>query len=297
MIQRLRLAFVAGCLAPLLFAASATAAATTLPSAQSYLPPAGTVFQGVATKPVSAYSGVVHKHPAVYQEFVAWGQWLPGITADATANRARLMIEITTAYGSTNRITPQGIASGDGDGWLIGLAQQFAASNNITYVRLMAEMNNCNNPYAADNCDGSSRGSAYSASEFKQAWRRATLIFRGGSVAAIDAELRQLGMPALRTGRATLATPDVAMMWVPMVGGNPDVPGLEPGVYFPGSGSTGSAQISTAATRTGRDSSSSMTTTPITRSCSASTPSGTATTRAGSSPCSAGSQPISARRC
>jgi hypothetical protein len=234
MIQRLRLAFVAGCLAPLLFAASATAAATTLPSAQSYLPPAGTVFQGVATKPVSAYSGVVHKHPAVYQEFVAWGQWLPGITADATANRARLMIEITTAYGSTNRITPQGIASGDGDGWLIGLAQQFAASNNITYVRLMAEMNNCNNPYAADNCDGSSRGSAYSASEFKQAWRRATLIFRGGSVAAIDAELRQLGMPALRTGRATLATPDVAMMWVPMVGGNPDVPGLEPGVYFPG---------------------------------------------------------------
>jgi hypothetical protein len=233
-IGRLRLALAAVCLGAACFAASATAAVTGLPSGQTYLPPTGLVFQGVATKPVSAYTDAVHKHPAVYQEFVAWGQWLPGITADATNNRARLMIEITTAYGSTNRITPRGIADGSGDAWLIGLAKQFAASNNITYVRLMAEMNNCSNPYAADNCDGSSRGAAYSASEFKQAWRRATLIFRGGSVAAIDAELSQLGMPALRTSQTTLATPEVVMMWVPMVGGNPDVPGLEPGVYFPG---------------------------------------------------------------
>ena len=234
MTSRLRLALATACVAAASLAANATAAVSGLPGGQSYLPPAGTVFQGVATKPTSAYTDEVHKHPAIYQEFIAWGQWLPGITADATANRARLMVEITTAYGSTNRITPRAIANGQGDAWLIGLAQQFAASDNVTYVRLMAEMNNCNNPYAADNCNGSSRGSAYSASEFKQAWRRATLIFRGGSVAAIDAELSQLGMPALRTGASTLATPDVSMLWVPMVGGNPNVPGLEPGVYFPG---------------------------------------------------------------
>ena len=233
-IQRLRLAVAAACLGLLFLAGNATAAVSDLPAGQPFLPPTGTVFQGVATKPVSAYTTEVHKHPAVYQEFVAWGQWLPGITADATANRARLMIEITTAYGSTNRITPQGIADGNGDAWLIGLSKQFAASNNITYVRLMAEMNNCNNPYAADNCDGSSRGSAYSASEWKQAWRRATLIFRGGSVADIDTELKSLGMPGLRTGETTLATPQVAMVWVPMVGGSPDVSALEPGVYFPG---------------------------------------------------------------
>jgi hypothetical protein len=233
-LHRLSLALAAGCVGAALFAAGATAAVNALPSGQAYLPPIGTVFQGVATKPVSAYTSTVHKHPAVYQEFVAWGQWLPGITADATANRARLMIEITTAYGSTNRITPRGIADGSGDAWLIGLAEEFAASNNVTYVRLMAEMNNCNNPYAADNCNGSSRGSAYSASEFKQAWRRATLIFRGGSVADLDAELHRLGMPALRTGETNLATPDVSMVWVPMVAGNPDVAGLEPGVYFPG---------------------------------------------------------------
>jgi hypothetical protein len=233
-ISRLRLGLAAACLGALVFVSSATAAVSALPSAQTYPPPTGTVFQGVATKPVSAYTNTAHKHPAIYQEFVAWGQWLPGITVDASTNRSRLMIEITTAYGSKNRITLRGIADGSGDAWLIGLAQQLAASKNITYVRLMAEMNNCNNPYAADNCDGSSRGSAYTASEFKQAWRRATLIFRGGSVSAINVELSQLGMRRLRTGETTLATPDVSMTWVPMVGGSPDVPGLQPGVYFPG---------------------------------------------------------------
>jgi len=119
--HRLRLALAAGCLGAALFTAGANAATGAPPSGETYLPPAGTVFQGVATKPVSAYTSTVHKHPAIYQEFVAWGQWLPGITADATDNRARMMIEITTAYGSTNRITPRGIADGSGDAWLIGL--------------------------------------------------------------------------------------------------------------------------------------------------------------------------------
>ncbi len=233
--KRYRLALLAACLAALCAGAPAAfGAGTPLPGRQLFTPPAGRVFQGVATKPVSAYSGEVGKHPAVYQEFVAWGQWLPGITADATANRARLMMEITTAFGSHNVISPQGIADGQGDGWLIGLAQHLFDSRNVTYVRLMAEMNNCNNPYAAYNCDGSSRGPAYSAAQFKQAWRRATLILRGGSVSAIDARLRALRLPALRTSAATLPSPQVAMLWVPMVGGNPNIPALEPGAYFPG---------------------------------------------------------------
>ncbi|HTW12852.1 MAG TPA: hypothetical protein VME01_08920, partial [Solirubrobacteraceae bacterium] len=161
--------------------------AMALPAGHAFLPPAGKVFPGVATKPVSAYTNEIHRHPAVYQEFVAWGQWLPGITQDAITNRARLMMMITTKFGARNMISPEGIADGGGDAWLIGLGQQLYASHNITYMRLMAEMNNCNNDYAAYNCNGSSRGPAYSADEFKQAWRRATLIFRGGPVATIDA--------------------------------------------------------------------------------------------------------------
>jgi hypothetical protein len=207
---------------------------TTLPSGHPYRPPAGRIFQGVADKPVSEYSSAVGKHAAIYQEFVAWGQWLPGITQDAKTNRSRLMMMVTTRFGSKNMISPGGIATGAGDQWLIGLGQQLSASGNITYLRLMAEMNNCNNAYAALNCDGSSRGPQYSSAVFKQAWRRVALIMRGGVVKLIDKQLAALGLPALRTSLKYLPTPKVAMVWVPMVGGSPDVASLAPSAYFPG---------------------------------------------------------------
>ena len=98
----------------------------------------------------------------------------------------------------------------------------------------MAEMNNCNNPYAAYDCDGSSRGPLFSSGAFKQAWRRVALIMRGGLVSLINAKLAALDLPKLKTRLAYLPTPKVAMVWVPMVGGSPDIPALEPSAYFPG---------------------------------------------------------------
>jgi hypothetical protein len=193
--------------------------------AAAYLPPPGKIFAGVADNPISAYVGFVHKHPAVYQEFLAWGQYLPGITADATAVRARMMMMISTMYGSREAITPEGIAQGRGDAWLIGLNRQIAASRNVTYIRLMAEMNNVNNVYS--DCG---RGASHSASAFRQAWKRATLILRGGSLKHIDAVLRRLRLPALHA-RGDLPTPKVSMMWVPMVQSNC---GPGPAAYFPG---------------------------------------------------------------
>ena len=207
---------------------------STLPAGKPYRPPAGKIFAGVADKPVSTYAQTVGKHPAVYQEFVGWGQWLPTITEDAKVNHARLMMMVSTQFGSQNAITPAGIAAGAGDPWLIGLAQQISASGNVTYLRLMAEMNNCNNAYAAYNCNGSSRGAQYSSAAFRQAWRRVALIMRGGVVALIDEQLAALHLPKLRTSLTYLPTPKVAMVWVPMVGGSPDIPALEPSVYFPG---------------------------------------------------------------
>jgi hypothetical protein len=155
--------------------------------AAPYLPPPGKVFAGVAGQPLSSYVTAVGKHPPVYEEFVAWGQWLPGITADATAAHARLMIHITTAYGTREAITPEGIAQGRGDAWLIGLNQAIFASHNITYVRLMAEMDGYWNPYSAYNSDGTSRDAAHSTAWFRRAWKRVTLIMRGGSLQHIDA--------------------------------------------------------------------------------------------------------------
>ncbi len=211
-------------------------AALILPAAayaSPYLPPNGKVFQGVAGQPISSYQNAVGKHPAVYQEFIAWGQYLPAITHDATAARARLMIHITTAFGSSEAITPGGIAVGKGDGWLIGLNRAIYDSGLVTYVRLMAEMDAYWNPYGAFNSDGSRRDSSHSTAAYRRAWKRVTLIMRGGKLASIDATLKRLRMPPLRTNQ-DLPTPKVAMVWCPQVAGAPDVAGNQPRDYWPG---------------------------------------------------------------
>ncbi len=73
---------------------------------KAFLPPPGKIFQGEAGQPISSYVSAVGKHPAVYQEFLAWGQYVPGITPDALNARSRLMIMISTRSGSQEMITP-----------------------------------------------------------------------------------------------------------------------------------------------------------------------------------------------
>lgn len=203
---------------------------------RAFLPPSGRVFQGEAGQPISSYVRAAGKHPAVYQEFLAWGQYVPPITRDAVNARSRLMIMIGTRFGSQEKITPGQLAQGAGDRWLISLAGSVAASGLITYVRLMAEMDGYWNPYCAYNQNGTPRNASHSTTQFRRAWKRVTLIFRGGSVARIDSTLGRLGMPRLRAGSQTaLPAGNVAMLWVPQVApGNPDVPGNQPGNYWPG---------------------------------------------------------------
>ena len=184
-------------------------------------------------QPISAYQQAVGKHPAVYQVFAAWGEYLPGIFADAAAARARLMIHITTASGTREMITPEGIADGEGDAWLIALNHAMYASGHVTYIRLMAEMDAYWNPYSAFNADGSPRNASHSTVAFKQAWKRVTLILRGGRLARIDRQLARLGMPSLRT-RGDLTRPKAAMLWVPQVAGAPEVAANSPWAYWPG---------------------------------------------------------------
>jgi hypothetical protein len=221
-----------GLVTPIL-ACLAASGAPSCAQADVFLPPPHQIFQGVAGTPISQYTDATGKHPAVFQIFSAWGEYLPGIFQDAANAHARLMIHITTASGTQEMITPAGIAHGDGDAWLIAVNNAIYASGRITYVRLMAEMDNANNPYCDFNHDGSRRDAAHSPAEYKQAWRRITLIMRGGPLATIDAQLHALGMPPLHT-TSDLPQPQVAMLWVPMTGGSPDIPGNEPPDYWPG---------------------------------------------------------------
>src|SRR5579859_2129595 len=189
---RRRLSFVT----PILAAVAAISAPGTARAA-AFLPAPHQIFQGVAGQPIAAYEEATGKHPAVYQVFSAWGEYLPGMFQDAAAAQARLMIHITTASGPQEMITPAGIARGDGDAWLIALNNAIYASGRITYVRLMAEMDNANNPYSAYTADGTYRGAAHSQAAYKQAWRRVALILRGGPLATINAKLRALRLPPL----------------------------------------------------------------------------------------------------
>jgi hypothetical protein len=102
--------------------------------------------------------------------------------------------------------------------------------------RMGRQGNNGNNPYSAYDLSGRSRGPAFSTRQFKRGWRRLALIVRGGPVDEIDAKLRRMGMPPVRTGAGELPRPKVALMWVPLSFGNPEIAKNHPRHWWPGGG-------------------------------------------------------------
>jgi hypothetical protein len=202
------------------------------------LPAAGSVFTGVSPGPVGEFTNEVGKHPAVYGEFVTWGQSIHYAFNNAAAAHARLMLHISTTqgYGAAQVITPAGIAQGAGDGYLVSLSKLIASYGKPVYIRLLPEMNQANNAYCAFNTDGSSRGPAYAPSEFIAAWRRVVTVLRGGSVAAIDTQLQALGETPLHGVGAggSIASSPVSFVWTPQVAGSPDTPANSPAAYYPG---------------------------------------------------------------
>jgi hypothetical protein len=215
-----------------------TAARTNAASAFGLAPRSGSVVTGVSAGSAEAFAGEVGKHPAVYGEFVTWGQSIEYAFNHAAAAHARLMLHISTTqgYGAAPAITPAGIARGDGDGYLLTLSQLIASHGKPVYVRLFPEMNQANNAYCAFNLDGSSRGPAYAPSAFIAAWRRVVIVLRGGAASNIDAELQALGQPRLHGVGAggSLARSPISFVWTPQTAGSPDTPANSPAAYYPG---------------------------------------------------------------
>ena len=206
-------------------------------SADAYLPPPGKVWNGLtAGFDARDFERRAGKHPAIWQHFVAWGGNYQYTIENSRNANARLMYHLSTSKGQNlpESLSPGDIARGQGDRWLVGLARDIAATGAPAYVRLMGEMNNCNNAYAAYSCGGGRRDRDHSPATFQRAWKRVHLITHGGEKAAIDARLRRLGLPGVQAGPETLATPQVAFVWAPMTGGAPNIPALRPQVYWPG---------------------------------------------------------------
>ena len=216
-----------------------------------YTAPHRKVLVGVTGgRTVDGYVRAAGKSPAVFQFFVAWGDRFRYAYRRAGQAGAGLMVHLSTynGPGTQERITPRAIALGRGDRYLFALGRDFAAYGHPVYLRLFSEMNNAANPYSAFHHDGSRRGSDHARSWFRQAWRRIYLVVKGGHVATIDSRLRALGMAPLRgvpvhgmmdtQPRARPVTwlprPKVALQWVPMTAGSPDIAANRPGGYWPG---------------------------------------------------------------
>ena len=218
--------------------------------AAPYLPPPGKVFEGGTGGydggHIHAFARLSGKPPAVYQYFFTpvWTRhderslnFQEGLLRTSAQAGVRPMFALSTASGGHggSSISPGGMARGAGDPYLLALGRLAARSGQVLYVRLMAEMNNFNNPYSAFNGNGSRRGPAYSTRAFRKAWRRAALVLRGGPVATIDRRLRRLHLPPVRTSDTDLPRPQLALLWVPFCAGLPTVRGNGPGAYWPGS--------------------------------------------------------------
>jgi hypothetical protein len=227
----------------LLALALAMVALTVVPAAASataFTAPKGKILwggQGGYSAPdIRNFQVQSGKHPAIYNFFISWNasdsamHWLSFRFADAKAQKSAVMLSVSP---EEIRLTPRDIASGDGDAFLLALNQMIADSGVVTYLRPLSEMNNGNNPYSPYDLMGRPRGPAYKVSQFLRAWRRIALIVRGGPYASLNRKLRRLGMPPVRRSE-DLPRAAVALMWVPLSFGNPEIPKNHPRFFWPG---------------------------------------------------------------
>jgi hypothetical protein len=219
-----------------------------------FRPPAGRAFHGVSDTfeglpAVEHFQRQVGSHPAVLNDFFHWGTPLTtGALQRWRASGSRGFLSLSTAPGGQpEMIRPGQIARGVGDRYIVRLNQSIASSGETVYIRLMGEMNGYWNPYCGFNSDGTARGRGHSTKSYRKAWRRFTIIVRGGTLTGINHRLRQLGMPRLLQAPSNgdpiyrrdgvgkrLAHPRVAMVWNPQTISNPAIAANAPNRYWPG---------------------------------------------------------------
>jgi hypothetical protein len=222
---------------------------------RTYAPPKGKVFHGVSetrlgVPDVKLFQHQVGAHPAVLEDFYHWGTPLSTGALDRwRQSQTRGILSLSTAGGGgqPELISPGQIAGGRGDDYMIRLNQSIDASGQVVYIRLMPEMNGSWNPYGAYGADGRRRDAHHSTKQFRAAWRRFSIVVRGGTVRSINRRLVALHMPRLlRAGGAhdpvyaaanvdgALAKPKVALIWNPQTTSSPNVRHNRPADYWPG---------------------------------------------------------------
>ena len=243
------------------FAAVAVAVAMLLAAGtaagNAYRPPNGKIFHGVsdAGSVGSFYDfrDQVRAHPALLQEFFHWDTPLRSSGAlyrwENTQTLGVISLSNAQPESGGAEITPEAIARGKGDHYLVRLNESIGNWDKRVYIRLFPEMNGHWNPYCAFDADGSRRDGNHTTSDFKRAWRRIAIIVRGGTRANVNRRLRRQHLPRIYRASSNddpiyateekavpevMERPSVAFMWVPQTFGSPNVRGNQPGDYFPG---------------------------------------------------------------
>jgi hypothetical protein len=209
------------------------------------VPPKPNVFLGVSdrgsTQEFNEFTELTGKHPALLQTFHPWGNSLNTAYERWRETATRPILHISTANDQTlaEMITPQQIALGGGDNYLLQLNAFFAKRGLPAYIRPLGEPNRCLNPWSAVNCDGSQKGGEHTTGWYKQAFRRIAAIVRGGqTLEQLNATLAEIGLPPLNRTKGpnptSLPAAPVSIIWSPLPGGSPRVKGNFPGNYWPG---------------------------------------------------------------
>lgn len=235
-----------GALARLLALAAALAAVLAAPAAAlTLVPPKPDVFVGVSdrgsTAEFSETATLMNKHPALLETFHPWGNSLNEAFERWRETGTRPVLHISTADDQTlaELITPQQIALGGGDDYLLQLNNFFAVHGLPAYIRPLGEPNRCLNDWSAVNCDGSQKGGEHTPYWYRQAFRRIVAIVRGGqSLEGLNATLAGIGLPPLTRTKgpppSSLPAAPVSIVWSTLPGGSPRVKGNFPGNYWPG---------------------------------------------------------------
>ncbi len=215
-------------------------------TAQTLVPPKPDVYLGVSDRgsatEFNEFAALTGKHPALLETFHPWGNSLNEAYERWRETATRPILHISTADDQTlaEIITPEQIALGYGDDYLLQLNTFFATRGLPAYIRPLGEPNRCLNAWSAVYCDGTQRGGEHTSGWYKQAFRRIVAIVRGGqTLEGINATLAEIGLPPLNRTKGlppeSLPAAPVSIIWSPLPGGSPRVKGNFPGNYWPGS--------------------------------------------------------------
>lgn len=230
----------------LLAAGLVLALAAPASAAMSLVPPKPDVLLGAtdrgSTEEFDSFVELTGKHPALMETFFGWGNSPNKAFERWRETQTRPIVAISTQNAQTLEeiITPEQIALGAGDDYLLQLNAFFATHNLPAYVRPLGEPNRCLNAWAGVECDGTLKSGEHSAYWYKEAFRRIAAIVRGGlTTEELNLELAEIGLPGLSRSKGTnpvsLPPAPVSMIWSPLPAGSPRVKGNFPGNYWPGS--------------------------------------------------------------